>query len=547
VNQTFYYNQRFQPAVMYAYNSSASSIAKYCYDFHLPGGGTIGDLNLFCNFSVSPHGNNGNLYKVTNNLTGARTANYKYDFLNRIQQAYTNGTNWGETYTIDTWGNLTNRDPVSGKTNYEPLAAPALTTNQLTGFSYDAAGNLISDGSGDTYTYDAENRLVTANVASTPVTYSYDGDGNRVVKSNGTIYWRGLGDEVLAESDLSGNVSEEYVYVNGKRMLRVDRPSGVDHVYFEDFVGSTTLITDINGNPQLQSDYYPFGGIAYSSGSDPNHYMFTGKERDSESALDNFGARYYTSNTGRFMTPDWAARPTAVPYAMFGDPQSLNLYNYVRNDPVSRADADGHCIPDASMTGCADEQSTGTQEESEKEAEKAASVENNQQSDQNAAPVTATAAGTTTTAPVVLDKIVVIIEQAAQKGPSFLLDALGNTLGAAAFVVTGGVGHTANEAQDTTNQPATAAGGAGKGKKPHGNTAGSQPAELYALLDKNGKFLKWGVSQDASTRYSKEQLNGGRTIVIGRGARSEMLWIERALTEKYPGGWNFEAWAGSAK
>jgi RHS repeat-associated protein len=68
----------------------------------------------------------------------------------------------------------------------------------------------------------------------------------------------------------------------------------------------------------------------------------TGKERDSESNLDMFGARYFTSSMGRFMTPDWATRPTAVPYAVFGDPQSLNLYGYVRNDPVSRADADGH-------------------------------------------------------------------------------------------------------------------------------------------------------------------------------------------------------------
>jgi hypothetical protein len=46
------------------------------------------------------------------------------------------------------------------------------------------------------------------------------------------------------------------------------------------------------------------------------------------------------------MTPDWAARPTAVPYAVFGDPQSLNLYGFVRNDPVTRADADGHCPSD---------------------------------------------------------------------------------------------------------------------------------------------------------------------------------------------------------
>jgi RHS repeat-associated protein len=72
----------------------------------------------------------------------------------------------------------------------------------------------------------------------------------------------------------------------------------------------------------------------------------TGKERDSESGLDMFGARYYGSSLGRFMTPDWAAKPTAVPYAYFGDPQSLNLYSYVGNNPLKRADPDGHCPSD---------------------------------------------------------------------------------------------------------------------------------------------------------------------------------------------------------
>src|SRR6266478_1506607 len=85
----------------------------------------------------------------------------------------------------------------------------------------------------------------------------------------------------------------------------------------------------------------PGGEIPITNG-DPNHCKFTGKERDTESGLDNFGARYFTSNLGRFMTPDWAARPTAVPYAVFGDPQSLNLYTYVENAPLNRVDADGH-------------------------------------------------------------------------------------------------------------------------------------------------------------------------------------------------------------
>jgi len=79
-----------------------------------------------------------------------------------------------------------------------------------------------------------------------------------------------------------------------------------------------------------------------STGSDSNRYKFTGKERDTESGLDDFEARYYTSSMGRFLTPDWAAKPVTVPYAKFGDPQTLNLYTYVENAPVNRADADGH-------------------------------------------------------------------------------------------------------------------------------------------------------------------------------------------------------------
>ena len=74
-----------------------------------------------------------------------------------------------------------------------------------------------------------------------------------------------------------------------------------------------------------------------------NHHKFTGKERDNESGLDMFGARHYGSSLGRFMTPDWAAKPTAVPYAHYGNPQSLNLYSYVQNNPTTMGDPDGHC------------------------------------------------------------------------------------------------------------------------------------------------------------------------------------------------------------
>jgi RHS repeat-associated protein len=70
---------------------------------------------------------------------------------------------------------------------------------------------------------------------------------------------------------------------------------------------------------------------------------YTGKERDSESGNDYFGARYYASSMGRFMSPDWSAKEDdPVPYADLEDPQSLNLYSYVKNNPLSHVDSDGH-------------------------------------------------------------------------------------------------------------------------------------------------------------------------------------------------------------
>jgi RHS repeat-associated protein len=113
------------------------------------------------------------------------------------------------------------------------------------------------------------------------------------------------------------------------------------HLFFVDHLGSSSVIrNDTTGAIEEDLDYYPYGGVA--SGTSADHYMFTGKERDAESGLDNFGARYDSSALGRFMTPDWAVRPISVPYAVFGDPQTLNLYSYVENAPINRVDADGH-------------------------------------------------------------------------------------------------------------------------------------------------------------------------------------------------------------
>jgi len=72
---------------------------------------------------------------------------------------------------------------------------------------------------------------------------------------------------------------------------------------------------------------------------------FTGKERDTESGNDYFGARYYASSMGRFMSPDWSSTPEDMPYAKLTNPQSLNLYSYMYNNPIIGADPTGH-LPD---------------------------------------------------------------------------------------------------------------------------------------------------------------------------------------------------------
>ena len=71
-------------------------------------------------------------------------------------------------------------------------------------------------------------------------------------------------------------------------------------------------------------------------------HCFTGKEHDTESGNDYFGARYYASSMGRFLSPDWSAKVEPVPYSKLDNPQTLNLYAYVGNNPFSRVDPTGH-------------------------------------------------------------------------------------------------------------------------------------------------------------------------------------------------------------
>src|SRR5260221_10461140 len=148
---------------------------------------------------------------------------------------------------------------------------------------------------------------------------------------------------IVGESDLTGTMKSEYVFFGGERVARRDlvTPTGVFY-YFADHLKTASVITDAAGVIKSESDYYPWGGELQFTNNDSNHYKFTGKERDSESGLDYFGARYYSNGLGRFISADWSSTPVPVPYATLENPQSLNLYSYVLANPLGSVDLDGH-------------------------------------------------------------------------------------------------------------------------------------------------------------------------------------------------------------
>ena len=255
------------------------------------------------------------------------------------------------TLGYDPWGNLLN-STISGPSGCgEPLGFSLYATannqlsassTQLTGYCYDAAGNLALNSTcptgsfTPTYSYNAENQLTS----TAGVTYTYDGDGRRVEKSNGKLYWYGIGSDPLDETDLQGNTNNasfnEYVFFNGKRIARRDYQNNV-YYYLADHLGTTRIqFRAGQTTPCYDADFYPFGGERIVTNTCDSAYKFTGKERDAESGLDDFGARHFGSPLGRFISVDPAGASGKV-----GNPQGLNRYSYVLNNPLRLVDPDG--------------------------------------------------------------------------------------------------------------------------------------------------------------------------------------------------------------
>jgi len=295
---------------------------------------------------------NGSVSTANDNVNGNWT--YNYDALDRISTASMTGQSF--TYSPDKYGNMTCTYSGSKPCTPTPLAFSS-TTNRITttGYSYDAAGNLLSDNTHG-YVYDGENRITCilgtdgTCTSSTATVYSYDPDGRRVAKNAGTgtvieeYVYDLKGDQSSAHSG-TGAVLRNELYSPDGRHLATWKSSALTY-NLADWLGTERVRANSSGAACETSTDTPYGMNMTVSGScgDPSPMHFTGKQLDSESNNTYFGARYYATNANlaRFMTPDWSDDGSPVPYAKLDNPQTLNLYAYLRNNPLNTVDPDGH-------------------------------------------------------------------------------------------------------------------------------------------------------------------------------------------------------------
>jgi RHS repeat-associated protein len=333
---------------------------------------------LALDYSYGTTNNNGNVRSQTitapaykGDAAFSATQTYSYDPLNRLSSAYElNGSQqetWRQTYSYDRYGNRNLDETQTKKINGANVLAAAIddtnratlnptvstSTNRISqaGYTFDPAGNLLCDimhpcapapSLTPYFTYDGENHVTKAGGGAQAggADYSYDGGGQRVLKASGsqvTVFVYDAGGKLVAE------YSNQISY-NGTSYLT------------QDTLGSTRVVTNKDGGVVSRHDYQPFGEEinslalpktgreslqSYNFGS--VRQKFTAKERDNETGLDYFGARYYSSSQGRFTGID-VVGPDVT------NPQTLNKYRYALNNPLRYIDPNGKQEQGESLT-----------------------------------------------------------------------------------------------------------------------------------------------------------------------------------------------------
>jgi RHS repeat-associated protein len=265
--------------------------------------------------------------------------NFGYDQLDRLTSASHPLLATPQTFAYDPVGNRTTDGSVHNAGNQ-------LTADATHAYQYDDNGNLtrktlLATGNYSQYTYDAENRLVKVEdfAAGNPTpaaisTYQYDGLGRRIEKvANGqTRRYVYDGDDILLEYDGTNTLQARFTHGPG-----IDEPiavtkAGSTFFYHQDGLGTVTELTDATGATAKSYAYDAYGNILESPGTLEQPYTYTGREFDAEGGQYHYRVRNYDSRLGRFLEED--------PIGLRG---GINLFGYVRNNPVRYNDPFGLC------------------------------------------------------------------------------------------------------------------------------------------------------------------------------------------------------------
>ena len=294
----------------------------------------------------------GNITEIDDNsYTDARKlATFAYDDLYRLTSASSTDAGvelYYETYAYDSIGNITNKSDQGTYTYNDdgynnPHAADSIDGVNL---AYDNAGNLTSDGN-LTLVWDYRNRLASASSTTDSITYAYDHNNQRTEITNGssiTTYPNKL-------YNTDGTTETKHIFDHeGTVIATAETAASSTKVYYNhpDHLTGSNVISNEAGALEQTIDYYPFGGIRVNDRNSvfDEQRKFTGQEYDEDTNLHYYGARYYNQDIGRFVSQDlvFLAVGTGDKRVNIAlqNPQFLNSYSYVGNNPLKYVDEEG--------------------------------------------------------------------------------------------------------------------------------------------------------------------------------------------------------------
>ena len=289
---------------------------------------------------------NGQIQQILNLLAAGnlKDEKYTYDEVGRLasaQRGPDNNIQRKFEYVYDRWGNRWDQNKVAGPYGTASHKTFDITTakdNRLIdpNHTYDLSGNLTAAGSGTSFGYNPESFMTTATTLTGSNTSVRDAHGRRVKKtvSGVTTEYFYVGAKVIAEK--SGSTWTDYIFFAGQRIAQNTGSTHSTAVYLHtDHLGSTRMCTNSSGDSSGTCDYEPFGEVQDGSGcSVPTKFRFAGMEFDDETQLYHTWFRSYDPSQGRWMSVD------PLPGHQ-ENPQTLNRYVYVRNDPVNLFDPFG--------------------------------------------------------------------------------------------------------------------------------------------------------------------------------------------------------------